>query len=103
MVDKMDKITFPFQLDAEDKWYLGADSLQWIIYRKRIANGKEMMVGRSFIGDDHSLIYRDCREHGIEITAEAKAKIDSLPFNFLDFQAEYKTKSGKGRKKKVDN
>lgn len=98
----MDKVVFPFQLDAEDKWYLGADSLQWIIYRKRISKGKEMMVGRCF-PCSKKLIYRTCREDGIELTDEAKAKLDSLPEMFLDFHELYQTKSGKGRKKKVDN
>lgn len=94
-----DKIVFPFQLDAEDKWYLGADGEQWIIYRRRVAKGKEQFAGQSFIADDKRILHRCIREHGITLTAEATAMIDSLPDNFMEFKAIYNPKSGKGRKK----
>jgi hypothetical protein len=90
---------FLHQLDAEKKWYLGADADQWIIYRRRVAKGKEQFAGQSFIGDDKRILYRCISEHNITLTDKAQELIDSLPDDFHEFQAIYNTKSGKGRKK----
>ena len=90
---------FLHQLDAEDKWYLGADSEKWIIYRGRVGKGKEKLAGQSFIADDKQILHRCIREHGITLTEEAREMIDGLPDNFIEFKAIYNPKSGKGRKK----
>lgn len=98
----MAKVKFPFAIDAAEDWFVGADSQQWIIYRKRTAKGKSLLVGQSFFGSlKSSLLDSINNRFKIAITDEALAKIDSLPDHFLVFRDLYKPKSGKGRKKKV--
>jgi DNA polymerase III delta subunit len=98
----MAKVKFPFALDVAEDWFLGADSQQWIIYRKRTANGKSLLVGQSFFGSEKALLVNTINNrYKIALTDEAREKIDSLPDRFLVFYELYKPKSGKGRKKKV--
>jgi len=92
--------TFSVPLDEAGDWFLGADSSQWIIQRKRTAKGVEMLIGQSFIGSEKRILHRCIKRHNITLTDEAKATIDSFPERFLDFVDIYHTKSGKGRRKK---
>jgi len=98
----MTKVKFPFALDAAEDWFLGVDSQQWILYRKRTAKGKSLLVGQSFFGSAKTSIFDSINNrYKITLTDEAREKIDSLPDHFLVFRDLYKPKSGKGRKKKV--
>lgn len=89
---------FSIMLDAEEKWSLGVDSMQWIIYRVNTAKGKKVLQGQSFINSDRGTVNRCIREHGITLADEAKAKLAELPFTFAKFKEKFNPKSGKGRK-----
>ncbi len=43
--------------------------------------------GVSFIGSAKRILHRCIREHGVVLTAEAQARLDALPEQFLDFVA----------------
>ncbi len=89
---------FLIRLDAKGKWALGADALQWIIYRVNTSKGKEVLQGQSFINWDQDSLQNCFRYHGVNLTDEAKAALAELPFTFKEFAELYKPKSGKGRK-----
>ena len=44
-------------------------------------------TGVSFIGSEKRVLHRCLREKGIILTAEAKARLDALPEQFLEFTA----------------
>jgi len=71
--------------DFNDKFALLADNQQWLVCRK----GKK---GRydpiAFIGSNKLIIERVLREKDIDITQEAREKLDDLPFKFREFLEE---------------
>ena len=84
-----------FTLDAKARWRLAYDRQQWIIQRRvgsprRSDSGVMLKSGWqavSFIGSTKRTLYRCLREHGVELTAEAQAQLDTLPEQFMDFIA----------------
>ena len=82
-----------FNLDAEGRWRLAYDSNQWIIQRKkgsaRPANRSGIAEsgwrGVSFVGSTKTTLRRVLREAGVGLTAEAQARFEALPEQFLDF------------------
>ena len=86
-----------FTLDAEGRWRLAYDSQQWVIqHRKkkaRVSHAERGSIrdsgwrGVSFVGGKKATLERLFREKGIVLTAEAEAKFDVLPEQFLDFVA----------------
>ncbi len=91
-----DKFLIP--LDTEGKWALGADSLQWIIYRINTSKGEKVLQGRSFVNSDQDLLRRCFREYGVDLTDDAETALGDLPHTFNEFAEIYNPKSGKGRK-----
>ncbi len=84
-----------FNLDAEGRWRLAYDSNQWVLQR-RVGSprpGKGAAVrdtgwrGVSFVGGKKATLDRLFREKGISLTAEAQARFDALPEQFMDFIA----------------
>ena len=88
---------FLIQLDAGRKWALGADAMQWIIYRVNTSNGDEVLQGRSFVNSDQDLLRRCLREYDVNLTDEAVAAMAELPHTFREFKEKFNPKSGKGR------
>ncbi len=86
-----------FNLDAEGRWRLAYDSQQWVVQRrsgKARAAGLEARPSRgsgwegaSFIGSEKRVLRRVLGEKGVVLTAEAQARLDVLPEQFLDFVA----------------
>ncbi len=84
-----------FNLDAEGRWRLAYDRQQWIIQRRKgpprpsgVVPGPDSgWQAVSFIGSTKRTLYRCLREHGVELTAEAQAQLDTLPEQFMDFIA----------------
>ncbi len=84
-----------FNLDAEDRWRLAYDRNQWIVQRRkgppRAANRSGIAEsgwrGVSFVGSEKRILRRVIREAGVVLTAEAQARIDALPEQFMDFVA----------------
>ncbi len=82
-----------FNLDAEGRWRLAYDRNQWIIQRRKgPSRGSNVVPGRdsgwmavSFVGGKKATLERLFREKGISLTAEAQARLDALPEQFLDF------------------
>ncbi len=82
-----------FTLDAEARWRLAYDINQWVLQR-RVGSprpGKGAAIrdsgwrGVSFIGGEKRVLYRCIREAGVVLAAEAQARLDALPEQFLDF------------------
>ena len=86
----MNRILFP--LDADGRWRLAHDAQQWIIQRKTQAArpGDSHGIrdsgwrGVSFVGSEKRVLHRCIREHGVALTPEARARLDSLPDRFVD-------------------
>ncbi len=84
-----------FNLDAEGRWRLAYDAQQWVIQRRkgpaRPANRSGIAEsgwrGVSFVGGRKATLARLLGEKGISLTAEAQARFDALPEQFLDFIA----------------
>ena len=85
-----------FPLDADSRWRLAHDELQWIVQRKsqaaRPGNSHGMRDsgwrGVSYVGSEKRILYRCIREHGVILTADATARLDALPEQFVDFVAD---------------
>ena len=86
-----------FTLDAEARWRLAFDPLQWIVQRRvgtprrRGSDSAAMRStgwrGTDYVGLEKRVLYRCIAERGIVLTAEAQARLDALPEKFADFIA----------------
>ncbi len=84
-----------FNLDTEGRWRLAYDRQQWIIQRRkgparssnRSGIAESGWRGVSFIGGKKATLHRLFREKGVALTAEAQARLDALPEQFLNFIA----------------
>ncbi len=84
-----------FNLDTKGRWRLAYDAQQWVIQRRtgpaRPANRSGIAEsgwrGVSFVGGRKATLARLLGEKGISLTAEAQARFDALPEQFLDFIA----------------
>ena len=86
-----------FTLDAEGRWRLAYDSLQWIIQRRigtpcrRDSDSAAMRStgwrAVSFVAGEKRVLPRVLGEHGVVRTPEAQARLDALPERFADFLA----------------
>ncbi len=84
-----------FTLDAEGRWRLAYDSNQWVLQRRQQAArpGNSHGIrdsgwrGVSFVGGKKATLDLLFREKGISLTAEAQARFDALPEQFMDFIA----------------
>ena len=84
-----------FTLDAEARWRLAYDPLQWIIQRRgskapsassdRSPMHKPTWRGTDYIGLEKRVLRRCIQERGIDLTPEAQARLDALPEKFRDF------------------
>ena len=87
-----------FTLDAEARWRLAYDPLQWVIQRRtqkprtRRIEGHAIADsgwrGTDYVGLDKSVLPRCIQERGIVLTPEAQAHLGALPYRFDDFIAE---------------
>ncbi len=86
-----------FNLDAEGRWRLAYDSQQWVVQRRAQKPRVRRLEGHaiadsgwrwvSFIGGKKATLGRILGEKGVVLTAEAQARLDTLPERFLDFIA----------------
>ena len=86
-----------FNLDAEGRWRLAYDRNQWVIQRRaqkprvRRLEGHAIADtgwrGLAFVGGKRATLDRLFREKGVVLTAEAQARFDALPEQFMDFIA----------------
>ena len=84
-----------FNLDAEGRWRLAYDRQQWVIQRRtkkaRVSHTEGGSIadsgwrGVSFVGSEKRVLRRCLREKGVVLTAQAQARFDALPEQFLDF------------------
>ena len=84
-----------FVLDAEGRWRLAYDSLQWVIQR-RVGSPRPSVSGAvlksgwqavSFVRSKKATLDRLFREKVINLTTEAEARFDALPERFFDYIA----------------
>ena len=73
-----------FRLNPECS--LGFDRAQWIVRKKKGTQGKWNPV--SFVASNKDILRRVLGEHGVVVTQEAKAAIDAMPHQFVDWLAE---------------
>jgi len=84
-----------FTLDAAARWQLAYDDQQWVIQCRRRAPRPSNSAGISdsgwrgvsFIGSDQRTLRRCLIEKGVILTPAARANLDALPEQFLDFIA----------------
>ena len=89
-----------FTLDIEGRWRLAYDRNQWILQRgekrKSVRAGARSKGPRSdgmdwrgvsFVGSEKRILRRVIREAGVVLAAEAQARLDALPEQFLEFVA----------------
>ncbi len=86
-----------FNLDTEGRWRLAYDSNQWVLQRRTQKPRARRLEGHaiadsgwrgvSFVGGKKTTLVRLYREKGIFLTAEAQARFDALPEQFMDFIA----------------
>jgi hypothetical protein len=86
-----------FNLNADGRWRLAYDGNQWVIQRRaqkpraRRLEGHAIVDsgwrGVSFVGGKKATLHRLFREKDISLTAEAQARFDALPEQFMDFIA----------------
>ena len=72
------------------KWALAYDPAQWIVQRRsHPAKGGQPAgwSGVSFIGSNKDILWRCLDERGIDVTPEARAYIDAMPFTFKEWIA----------------
>ncbi len=84
-----------FNLDAKGRWRLAYDSNQWVLQKRAGSPGRNRYGihesgwrGVSFVGCRKATLGRLFREKGIVLTAEARARFDALPNQFLVFLAD---------------
>ena len=75
---------FIFQLT--EGWALGADDNQWMLLRARKRHAETIWQPVAFIASTKTNLLLCMAEKGIQITADAQAKLDELPERFLDFR-----------------
>jgi len=84
-----------FTLDAAARWQLAYDDQQWVIQCRRRAPRLSNSAGISdsgwrgvsFIGGDKRILRRCLIEKGVILTPAARAHLDVLPEQFLNFIA----------------
>ena len=84
-----------FNLDAEGRWRLAYDRQQWVIQRRkgparpsnRSGIAESGWRGVPFVGSTKTTLRRVLREAGVGLAAEAQARLDALPEQFMDFIA----------------
>ena len=92
-----------FDLDSKGRWRLAFDAQQWILQKatKRKTprptqrpppsqsevppDSMTDWRGVSFVGGRKATLHRLFREKGVVLTAEAQARFDALPEQFMDF------------------
>ncbi len=67
-------------------WALGADDKQWMLLRGRNRHAETIWQPAAFIASTKTNLLLCMAEKGIQITADAQAKLDELPERFLDFR-----------------
>ncbi len=74
-----------FTLDADEKWALGYDRLQWMIMRakKRRVGGEWEPV--KFIASRKAAMLLTLAEIGVQLTSEAQAILDAMPDTFREW------------------
>ena len=86
-----------FTLDTDGRWRLAYDRQQWAIQRRKgkpcpgrsdgSAGATSGWNAVSFVGGKKATLDRLYRERDISLTAEAQARFDALPEQFLEFAA----------------
>ncbi len=86
-----------FTLDADARWRLAHDSLQWIIQRRSGKARVSQIEGRpiansgwrgtDYIAGEKRILHRCIAERGIVLAPEAQARLDAMPERFSDFLA----------------
>ncbi len=79
-----------FDLDADGRWRLAHDDIQWVLQKRRgKPNAKASgFVGVSFIATKKEILLPVIREMGIAPSAEAINRLERLQDTFTEFAAE---------------
>lgn len=66
-------------------WSLGADALQWIVYRRRKRREETYWQPVSFVGSTKKELLRVLRERGVRLTPVAEVILAGMPEQFGDY------------------
>ena len=73
-------------ITVSEDWALGADSLQWILYRRHPRKGRDdTWDGVSFVGSTRAILERCMREKGVPSPVQA-ILLEGLPPTFQEWQ-----------------
>ena len=73
--------------DLSDGYALGADNNQWMLSRGRNRRAEVAWQPVAYIGSTKTNLLLCMAENGIQITADAQAKLGEMPERFLDFRS----------------
>jgi hypothetical protein len=73
------------QFAVSGKWALGADNLQWILYRKYTSKGGEGWRAISFVSSERDILERCMREKGCP-EQHRKVLLAGLPPTFKEWK-----------------
>ncbi len=90
-----------FILDADARWRLAYDRLQWVVQRRTQKPRARRLKGHAIVdsgwrgtdyigpenGSEKRILRRCIAERGVVLTPEAQARLEALPDRFADFIA----------------
>jgi len=89
----MKTIKNDFVISLDDRWRLICDDLQYMVQQRTTSNGKLTWISYSFVATHKNILYQVFKSHDIQLTDEAKSKIDALPETFQEFWKEFSESS----------
>jgi hypothetical protein len=77
-------------LTLNDKFALGYDDLQWILFRAHRRHDRVTWDGISFVRSTKAILERCIEECGCKPTVQAQDAIDRMPWSFDVWKAAYR-------------
>lgn len=87
------------KIHLNSDWALDADSLQWILQRRRVSNNQEVWQAISFVASTKTVLTRVIQQHGIVLDNKGKESLENLPETFQEFYNQYAPRSNRGKSK----
>ena len=89
-----------FTLDADGRWRLAYDELQWILQKRGSKPGAKSsgFRGVSFIATNKRILLEVIQEKGIQLAPELIERLDALPDTFKEFASTLQQGNRQARK-----
>ena len=86
-----------FLLNEKGTRRLAYDSLQWVVQKRAGPTVNPNWHGIAFVATEKRILLEVIREKGVDLTAEARARIDAMPSTFKAWLAAFQAQP-EGRK-----